>query len=135
VVHPAHPLAARRGATLRDLSSEGIITYPAGAVTRRMIEAVFASHGEALRARMEISSPEAMKRLAQVGLGVSILPRPVVSAEIGRKVLRVIALAGVHFEREIGLVYRDVETLSPAARAFLAMVERRFLRGSRQKGR
>jgi len=134
VAHPGHPLAARRGVSLRDLASEGVIAYPAGSVTRRMIDSIFASNGQTLRARMEISSPEAMKRLAQAGLGVSILPRPVVAAEIGRKVLRVIALSGVRFEREIGVVHRGVETLSPAASVLLEMIERRFL-GRGQRGR
>jgi len=129
VAHPSDPLAVRRGVTLADLSSHGVIAYPAGSVTRRMIDDVFARHGQTLRARMEISSPEAMKRLAQAGLGVSILPRPVVAAEIRRKVLKVIPMAGVCFEREIGMVHRGESTLSPAARAFLQMVEARFRAG------
>jgi DNA-binding transcriptional LysR family regulator len=129
VAHPGDPLAMRRGVTLADLSSHGVIAYPAGAVTRRMIDDVFLRHGQTLRARMEISSPEAMKRLAQAGLGVSILPRPVVAAEIRRKVLKVIPIAGVRFEREIGMVHRGEGTLSPAARVFLQMVEARFPTG------
>ena len=135
VAHPDHPLASRRGATLKDLASQDLITYPAGAVTRAMIDAVFAAHGEALRPRMEISSPEAMKRLAQAGLGVSILPRPVVAAELGRKVLKVIVLAEVLFEREIGMVFRDDDALSAAARVFSEMIEQRFGRRRDQKGR
>jgi DNA-binding transcriptional LysR family regulator len=126
VAHPAHPLAARRRVTLREFAEEGIIAYPSGSTTRRMIDAVFEAHSASVRARMEISSPEAMKRLAQSGLGVSILPRPVVAGEIRRGVLRVVALAGLRFEREIGVVHRGAESLSPAARTFLDMVEKRF---------
>ena len=83
-----------------------------------MIDAVFEAHRVSVRARMEISSPEAMKRLAQSGLGVAILPRPVAAAEIRRKALKVITLAAVRFEREIGIVHRGEESLSPAARVF-----------------
>jgi DNA-binding transcriptional LysR family regulator len=133
VAHPAHPLAARRHASLRDLAEEGIIAYPSGSTTRRMIDAAFAERGASVRARMEISSPEAMKRLAQSGLGVSILPRPVVAAEIRRKALKVIALPGMRFERQIGVVHRGVDSLSPAARTFLDMVERRFGKQTRRK--
>ncbi len=135
VAHPDHPLASRRGATLQDLASHDVITYPAGAVTRAMIDAVFAAHGESLRPRMEISSPEAMKRLTQAGLGVSILPRPVVAPELGRKTLKAIALAGIRFEREIGMVFRADDTLSPAARVFRDMIEQRFRKRPDQKGR
>jgi DNA-binding transcriptional LysR family regulator len=135
VAHPAHPLATRRRVSLHDLDEEGIIAYPAGSVTRRMIDAVFESRHARVRARMEISSPEAMKRLAQSGLGVTILPRPVVAGEIRRKVLKVIALPGVRFEREIGIVHRGTESLSPAARRFLEMVEARFGKhGPRKEG-
>jgi DNA-binding transcriptional LysR family regulator len=133
VARPDHPLASKRNATLKDLAGQDVITYPAGAVTRGMIDAVFAAHGEALRPRMEISSPEAMKRLTQAGLGVSILPRPVVAPELGRKVLKAISLP-VRFEREIGMVFRSDDTLSPAARVFRDMIDRRFQRRD-QKGR
>ncbi len=133
IAHPDHPIATRR-ASLADLAAQDVITYPAGAVTRGMIDAVFAAHGEVLRPRMEISSPEAMKRLTQAGLGVSILPRPVVAAELGRKALKAISLPGVRFEREIGMVFLDDGALSPAGRVFRDMVEQRF-RGRDQKGR
>jgi DNA-binding transcriptional LysR family regulator len=135
VAHPGHALASRRGVTLKDIVAQDVITYPPGAVTRRMIDAVFAAHGEKLKPRMEISSPEAMKRLAQAGLGISILPRPVVAAELGRKVLKTIAVTGVRFEREIGMVFRGDDTLSPAARVFQEMIDQRFRRRRDQKGR
>lgn len=133
VAHSGHPLASKRRVSLHDLAEEGIIAYPSGSTTRRMIDSVFDAHRVAVRARMEISSPEAMKRLAQAGLGVAILPRPVVAAEIRRKALKVVAIAGVSFEREIGIVHRGVESLSPAARVFLQMVEKKFVTGKRQR--
>lgn len=126
VAHPRHPLAKRRRVTLGELTESGIITYPAVATTRRLIERVFASRGETLRARMEISSPEAMRRLARAGLGVTVLPRPVVANDVDEGELIALALGGVHFERSIGMVHRGRDTLSPAARAFLEMVEHRF---------
>jgi DNA-binding transcriptional LysR family regulator len=140
VAHPGHPLATKRRVRLQELAEEGIIAYPSGSTTRRMVDAVFASHRGSVRARMEISSPEAMKRLAQAGLGVTILPRPVVAAEIGRKALKVIAIEGVRFEREIGIVHRGADSLSPAGRVFLEMVEKKFgglpgrVRGKHMKG-
>ena len=84
---------------------------------------------------MEISSPEAMKRLTQAGLGVSILPRPVVAAELGRHALSAVTLSGVRFEREIGMVVRDDDALSPAARVFRDMIRSRFEKRHHQKGR
>ena len=71
---------------------------------------------------MEISSPEAMKHLTRAGLGVSILPRPVVAPELESGVLVELPVRP-RIERHIGMVHRDRETLSPAARVFLEMVE------------
>jgi DNA-binding transcriptional LysR family regulator len=135
VVHPDDPVAARRNVALKDLVSHGVIAYPAGSITRGMIDDVFSAHGETLRARMEISSPEAMKQLAQAGLGSSILPLPVVAAELERGALKTVHVPGVRFEREIGMVHREDEALSPAAGVFLEMVEARFRDIGPQKGR
>ena len=134
VAAPAHPLALRRRVSLEDLAREGLIAYPLGSTTRRMIDAEFDAHRVTVRARMEISSPEAMKRLAESGLGVAILPRPVVAGEIRRKTLKVIALGDVRFRRDIGVVHRGADALSPAARVFLQMVEKRFGTGRMRKG-
>ena len=133
VAQPGHPLASKRRVRLHELAEEGIIAYPAESTTRRTVDAVFEANRLSVRARMEISSPEAMKRLAQSGLGVTILPRPVVAAEIRRRALKVLPLGGVRFEREIGIVHRGADSLSPAARVFLEMVEKKF-GGLRRKG-
>ena len=135
VVRPDDPLATRKRLTPAEVVSRGVIAYPAGSITRGMIDDVFSAHGETLRARMEISSPEAMKQLAQAGLGATILPRPVVASELERGTLKIVAMPGVRFEREIGMVYREDAALSPAASVFLEMVETRFRTGGRQKGR
>ncbi len=125
VVAPSDPLAARRKLSLATIAEEGVITYPEGSTTRRLIEDVFAGAGLTMRTTMEISSPEAMKRLAQAGLGITILPLPVVSAEISRRSLKRLNI-GVKFERLIGMVARGQASLPPAAAAFLSMVKRRY---------
>ncbi len=135
VAHPSHPLSGRKRVSLAELSEHGVISYPEGSTTRRLIEAVFAEQGIPYRATMELTSPEAMKRLAQAELGVSILPHPVVSAEVGRRSLKALPLGRVRFEREIGMVYRRRESLSPPARAFLGMVDAHTARRKRESRR
>ena len=138
VAHPSFPLVGKRRVSLERIAEHGVISYPAGSMTRRLVEAVFEDAGAPYRATMEVSSPEAMKRLAQAELGVAILPRPVVAAELRSGVLAEIPTGRLRFEREIGMVYRDRDALSPAARVFLEMVEARVARaaaGSRKSGR
>jgi len=119
------PLAARRRVTAKELSEAGVITYPAGATTRRLIDTAFESAGAVLRPRMEISSPEAIMRLTQAGLGPAILPEPVVAAELESGTLVRLPLGRLRIERAIGMVHRERGALSPAARAFLDMVVQR----------
>jgi LysR family cys regulon transcriptional activator len=126
VVHPKHVLAGRKNVTLQAVVETGLIAYPPRSLTRRQIERVFVEHGLALNATMEIASPEAIKRLTQSGLGASVLPRPIVAAEIRRGALQAIRIRGARFQRTIGMVMRSGESLSPPARVFLEMVKDKF---------
>jgi DNA-binding transcriptional LysR family regulator len=119
VAHPKHPLARVRRGVLKAVAESGLITYPAYSTTRRIIEDVFQGLGLTLRATMEVSSPEAIKRLTEAGLGVSVLPLPVVKSEIRRGVLKMIPSGRVRFSRILGVIIRRREILSPPARVFV----------------
>jgi DNA-binding transcriptional LysR family regulator len=116
------PLSSHKRVTPGSLARAGVITYPRGSTTRRLIDAAFAEAGAPLRPRMEISSPEAIKRLAQAGLGPAILPEPVVADELESGALVRLRMGPLRIERAIGMVHRERAALSPAARAFLDMV-------------
>ncbi|MFQ5512694.1 MAG: LysR family transcriptional regulator [Candidatus Krumholzibacteriia bacterium] len=125
VVSPRHELAGSRPAGRRPLQAAaeaGLITYPARSVTRRLIEKVFIENGLTLRAAMEMSSPEAIKRLTEAGIGASILPRKVVADELKRGTLRLIPTGRARFERTLGVVHGGVEKLSQPAAIFLTML-------------
>lgn len=126
VANPNHVLAKRNRVTLQDVVETGLIAYPSTSLTRRRIERVFIEHGLSLNATMEISSPEAIKRLTQVGLGASILPRAVVAPEVGKGALKAIRIGSIRFQRTIGMVFRRERSLSPPARVFLDMVKAKF---------
>jgi DNA-binding transcriptional LysR family regulator len=129
VASPRHELVSsrlNRRRPLRYAAETGIITYPAQSTTRRLIEKVFMENELTLRASMEMSSPEAIKRLTESGLGVSILPRKVVAGEVRRGTLRVIPTGRVRFVRKLGVVHKGAETLSRPARVFLDMLLERY---------
>ncbi|MBP2681783.1 MAG: LysR family transcriptional regulator [Candidatus Krumholzibacteriota bacterium] len=129
VAQPRHELAGLRGAgVLERVAETGLITYPARSTTRRLIEKVFLDNGLTPRVTMEMSSPEAIKKLAEAGLGPSILPAAVVANEVRRGTLVVVPTGKVRFSRTLGVVLRDRERLSPPAGAFLEMVKRKTRR-------
>ena len=125
VASPRHELATsriKRRRPLEAVAEAGLISYPARSMTRRLIENVFMENGLSFRAAMEMSSPEAIKRLTETGLGASILPLKIVSSEVRRGTLKVIPTGKVKFQRTLGVVYRRKETLSQPARVFLKML-------------
>jgi DNA-binding transcriptional LysR family regulator len=132
VASPRHDLVTsrlKRRRPLETVASTGLISYPSGSTTRRLIESVFVENGLSLRSSMEMSSPEAIKRLTETGLGASILPARMVSRELQRGTLKVVRTGRVTFQRLLGVVYRDRATLSQPATVFLKMLlERHRLR-------
>jgi DNA-binding transcriptional LysR family regulator len=126
VAHSRHELARIKKPTLRAVADAGLIMYPSQSTTRRLIERVFIENEISPRAIMEISSPEAMKRLTEAGLGASILPLRVVAPEVRRGTLKVIPTGRARFSRMLGLVYRDETALSPPGRVFLEMLKLKY---------
>ena len=120
----SHPLAARRRLTLADLADTPLITFKADSITRRAVDDLFRAHGLAPRVAMEMSSPEAIKKLVEVGLGMSVLPAPSVRAEIRSGTLVAPTVKNARLERVLGVVWDGRRTLSPAGDAFLSMLDR-----------
>jgi DNA-binding transcriptional LysR family regulator len=75
---------------------------------------------------METASPEAMKRLAQVGMGIAILPEPLVKADLKSGSLSRIRVTGTTFRRVLATVLRRDRRLGPATQDFLQRVRTRF---------
>jgi LysR family transcriptional regulator, low CO2-responsive transcriptional regulator len=122
VVAPAgHPLAGKR---LRPdaVAREPWISHKADSVTRRQVEAFFASHGLRLRVAMEISNPEAIVRLVEARLGLAALPLRAVRREVREGKLAVLTVRGFRLERSSGLLLRRGASLSRAGSAFRALL-------------
>lgn len=125
VAHPKHPLVTRGvhgKKALEAVAQSELITYPAQSTTRRVIERVFIENGVDFRPAMEMSSPEAIKRLAESGLGAAVLPLKIVSGEIRRGTLSTISTGRIRFSRTLGIVYRSEESLSQPGKIFLTML-------------
>jgi DNA-binding transcriptional LysR family regulator len=118
-----HPLGPRKRLRLEDLGRIPMITFEARSVTRRQVDRAFAARGVVPPIAMEISSPEAIKKLVEVGLGFSVLPSKSVRAEIREGRLASPSVAGLRLERRIGLIRVKQRYLSPAAQAFASLVE------------
>jgi len=113
-----HRLAERRRMRIEELADTPMLTFKSNSVTRRVVDRAFADKGVRPSVAMEISSPEAIKKLVEVGLGFAVLPERSVRAEIRAGRLASPPLVGVRLERRVGLLQIRDRYLSPAAEAF-----------------
>lgn len=124
-----HPLAGRPEVTLEELTRTRLIIYKRGSVTRRIIEGVFEQQGLRLVPDMEIDRPEAMKKLVEAGLGVSIIPEMTAKRELEEGSICALPTGAVQFVRPLGLIFRKGQFFSPSTAAFLEILRDRFQLG------
>jgi DNA-binding transcriptional LysR family regulator len=114
-----HPLARRKTITLPALRDEPMITLVAGSGLRAVLEQACRAAGLRPRIAAETGELSSLVELVAEGLGVAVLPA---SAAGDLPVLRI---RRPRLERRTALAW-NTATSSPAARAFLAVAERRF---------
>jgi DNA-binding transcriptional LysR family regulator len=127
---PHHPLAARRTVRLERLAASPLLLLDRSTGTRAWLDAAF----ELARARptvhMEMSSVEVLKRLVELGFGVSVVPRLAVAREVRERSLVALRLVGARGVRRVGLVTpaassRAAQSFAAVTRAVLSPDRRR----------
>jgi len=127
-IAPPVPRWRRRGAIGPDeLAREPLILFEGGGTVRHVIDAWFRRGGAAPARPMELGNTEAIKKLVEAGLGLSVTSRFSVKADVRARLLVAIRLAPP-LVRKIGVARRRDKPLTPALTAFLAGLEQ--LRGS-----
>jgi DNA-binding transcriptional LysR family regulator len=124
VVSPTHSLAKAGKATLQRLGRESFVAHNVPSPLRQKVIASFKRHKQPLRMEVELPSLEAIKRFVQQGDGVALVPKLTVENELETGALVGIEVPELPLERRLRLVLRRQATLSHAAQAFLALVEK-----------
>lgn len=119
VVAPDHPLAAREEVSLHDIAAHPAVLPDANTFTHRIVAGCFAAQGLSPTLRMTTNTMETLKMLAGVGLAWSVLPHTMIDAQV--VALRV---RNVQLKRQLGHVTHAGRTLSNAARALMALLDK-----------
>lgn len=123
-VGPDHRWAEGKEVTKEELMQEPFITREPGSGTREVIEQALKRAGVTqLRVALELGNSSAIKTAVEAGLGVSILSRRAVHAQLESRMLKQIHIKGVALERDFFLVTVADRYLSPASEEFKAMLE------------
>ena len=120
-----HRFFGRSSVSAAELASQPLILREEGSGTRAQL--LDALHGQGLSAQVawSCSSPEAIKAAVAAGLGVTVISRRLVRAEVERGELWCCAVEKLPLGRTFDIVYHKDKHISGAVRAFMEACRRR----------
>lgn len=125
VIAPAnHPLAARRRLSLQHLANERFIVRERGSGTRMACDAHFAEQGFVPLVRLELGSNEAIKQSVAAGMGLAVMSRHALAADVKQDQVAILNLSGFPIQSRWWTLYPKGRRLSPVASVFLEHIER-----------
>jgi DNA-binding transcriptional LysR family regulator len=117
---PGHAVARRRQLHVAALAAHPLLLLDRTTGSRAALDAAFGQAGVHPHVAMEMSSVEVLKRLVELGFGLSVVPAVAVVREARARTLAVLGLRGLS-GRSVGLVLPASAPVSPAAAAFAAL--------------
>lgn len=121
VCAPDHPLAAQAQVTLTELTSHPLLLLEKGTTSRALFEQLLGQSGLSPQIT-DLGSIEVMKRYAEIGLGVAVVPAMAVAADVQLGRLHALTLPWFPV-RAVGVVRRRHSYVAPAEQAFLALLQ------------
>ena len=120
IVPPGHPLLKCRSVTSAEFCAEPLLLREPGSGTREVVERALARLGIAVTPTLSLGSTEAIKRSVAAGLGIALVSRLAVAAEIESGLLYPLPLSDLSLTRPLHLVRLRGKSESAAVLAFLA---------------
>lgn len=116
VVYPSHPLAQRKRLEFAETLDFDYVGLPPSTAVQVMLTQAAAVAGKVLTYRAIVSTFDAALKVVQAQLGISIVPMEIAAPHARTYNLRVIPLDDAWARRRFAVCFRDMDTLSPAAR-------------------
>jgi len=130
VVFPGHPLSTGDPSApihTGDLAGSPLILMEEGTNLRRYVDRLLSAAGVEERVTMELDNVEAIKKMIEAGLGISLLPLISVQAEVAAGRLVALPLADVpNAQRRITAIYRRDKYLTTALKGFVELLRNRL---------
>jgi DNA-binding transcriptional LysR family regulator len=120
-VSPEHPFARRREVEPGELYEQPFIVRERGSGTQMAVQDILAAHGlefARLKAAAQMPNTEAVRQSIKARVGIGILSRLAVAADLEYGALVAVAIRGVALRRPIYLVQRLGRDLPPVYAAF-----------------
>lgn len=115
-VYPGHPLAGRKRVSFEETLEYDYVGLPISSAVQVMLTQAAAIAGRMLNYRAVVSTFDAALKVVHAKLGISVVPREIAQAYAANFNLRIIPLDDPWARRRFAVCFRDMATLSPAAR-------------------
>ena len=121
VVHRGHRFAAAGHVRMAELASEHLILFDRSSSYHELTSAIVRQAGISPRGRLEVDNIDAAKRMVEQRLGIALLPRTSVQADIGSGRLVPVAVTDMApVTRQIVIARRrDAGEMTPVLSAFI----------------
>lgn len=123
IVRPLHPWAQAGRVDRASIAQQNYIVYHKSSYTVQMVEAYFRAEGLVLRSFIELGSMEAIKEMAKIGVGISILAPWIARKELAERSLVALPLGKRKLGRHWGIVHWSGRRLSLAEETFVGLCE------------
>jgi DNA-binding transcriptional LysR family regulator len=125
VVHRGHRFTAAGRVRMGELASEHLILFDRNSSYHELTSAIVRQAGISPRGRLEVDNIDAAKRMVEQRLGIALLPRTSVQADIGAGRLVPVHVSDMApVKRQIVIARRrDAGEVTPVLAAFLATLD------------
>jgi DNA-binding transcriptional LysR family regulator len=117
-----HPFAQHEHVSLRALQGMAFVAFQSEIPTRKAIDALLHEQQIHVEMRMQCDNIEILKKMVEVGLGISMVPLLSVREEVRNGSLRVVRLTDRSIRRPIAIIHRKGKTLTRPQRAFVTLL-------------
>src|SRR6266508_6509676 len=124
ILSPDDPLAKRESLKIEELGEQSFVANNVKTASRHKVVEAFEQHHTPLNITLELATIETIKRFVQLKIGLAFVPRMCVAEELERGSLVGVPVEGLTYVRTLWVTHRRGITLSHAAGAFLAILQK-----------
>jgi DNA-binding transcriptional LysR family regulator len=125
VAHPTHRLARRRALAAAELNGEKFVAFDHDLAIRKAIDRALKAQGIRVDVVMEFDNVETIKQAIGINAGLSILPRPTLTKELGMRTVIALPMGFPGLVRPIAIIRRRGRRMPPAVARFVEQLQKR----------
>ena len=123
ICHPKHPLAAKKRIALTAVAGEPFIGFEPDTPTRKMTDRYLRKAGVKVSPVNEFDNIETVKRVVEIGSGISIVPARTVAAEVASRQLAAIKIESPRMTRPLATIVSRNRPRPPGMKEFIALLK------------